>query len=780
MTLNPWHEKIEQSSGVHTSGGLRAERTHRDDADPCDGTAPHESDRVRGIIATVESGVYPVISVTLDGTITSWNAAAERLYGYAAAEVVGASINLIIPADRRDEFPMFIDWLRRGRPLVEFETVRVTKDAHKVDVRLSASAIRSSLAEPIEIVSITRDITEQRAAEEKFRLAVEACPNGMLMSDAAGNIVLVNGEIERMFGHRREELIGRPLEILLPERLRQLYARQHDAFGRESEPRRMVGCELVGLRQDGGEFPIEVSLNPIRTRDGVLVLSVMVDITERKRLDRLKEEFVSIVSHELRTPLTSIAGALGLLMGNAAGHLPETAVRLLKIAYTNGQRLVRLVNDILDLQKIEAGEVVYRLKCLDLRPLIEQTIDANRAFGDGFKVRIRLDERSVDGEALADPDRLAQVLTNLLSNAVKYSPADDEVVVAIERRDDHMRISVRDHGSGIPEEFKSRIFGRFAQVDSSDPRQKGGTGLGLSIVKQLVEQQGGKIGFEAAQGGGTIFYFELPASSSGRAGDDGVTQADIAKPSLLLCDGDTIASAALAEALRRAGFAIDAVSTATRANVLAIDASCAALLIDLQFLDLVGPGLIRQLRELPCHTNTPVILVSIDPAHTDGEPGFTALPVCGWLDKPSDREQLLRVIRQAVASINLTRPRILHLESDDELRRRMRDGLRSHAEVISAGSVDGARKALATLDFDLVVLDLAALGESDLDLLRHLYDHDGCAIPVLFFGADDAALTRRTTATLGTAHMSIDRMVRTLRRAIARQREPVRRTIEVA
>jgi signal transduction histidine kinase len=231
---------------------------------------------------------------------------------------------------------------------------------------------------------------------------------------------------------------------------------------------------------------------------------------ERKRLDRLKDEFVATVSHELRTPLTSIAGSLGLLMGNAAGKLPDAAVRLLAIAHTNSQRLVRLVNDILDIEKMESGQIIFKFVQVGVRPLIEQAIEANRGFAEGSGVRIRLEDAGAVCDVLADPDRLAQVVTNLLSNAIKFSPADNEVVVAIENGSDVVRISVRDHGPGISADFKPRIFERFAQADATNARQNGGTGLGLSIVKQIVDRLHGEVGFVDAPGGGTVFHVQLP------------------------------------------------------------------------------------------------------------------------------------------------------------------------------------------------------------------------------------------------------------------------------
>jgi signal transduction histidine kinase len=233
---------------------------------------------------------------------------------------------------------------------------------------------------------------------------------------------------------------------------------------------------------------------------------------ERKRLERMKDEFVSTVSHELRTPLTSIAGSLGLLMGNDAVGLSKSAARLLEIAHTNSARLVRLVNDILDVEKLESGRVVFDLKKTKLMPLIEQTVDAISGYAEGHGVKVRIEAATATDDVRADTDRLAQVLTNLLSNAIKFSPRDGEVVIAVEKETEGnaLRITVRDHGTGIPPDFKARIFERFAQADATDTRRKGGTGLGLSIAKQIVDRLGGELGFGDAPGGGTVFHVELP------------------------------------------------------------------------------------------------------------------------------------------------------------------------------------------------------------------------------------------------------------------------------
>jgi PAS domain S-box-containing protein len=370
---------------------------------------------------------------------------------------------------------------------------------------------------------VARDASVPR---EILAALIEVCPFSIMVVGSLGKIVLANSETERMFGYARDELIGQTVDLLVPARLRAAHARHRAQFA--AHPGTLLARNLRGGRKDGTEFPVEVSLTPVHTKDEILVLGVIVDISERLRMEGLKDEFVATVSHELRTPLTSIGGALSLLINEAGGALPVKAKRLLTIAHANSQRLVRLVNNILDMEKIESGKVVFVQKRIEVRSLVEEAIEANRVFADGFGVRIRLDPASVSGEIRGDPDWLFQVVTNLLSNAVKFSPTAERVEVAIENAGGNIRISVRDHGHGVPEAFKRRIFEKFAQADASDARQLGGTGLGLSIVKQIVTRLGGEVGFDDAPGGGAVFHVAFPrfarTAECIAAADEGVSR----------------------------------------------------------------------------------------------------------------------------------------------------------------------------------------------------------------------------------------------------------------
>jgi signal transduction histidine kinase len=486
--------------------------------------------------------------------------------------------------------------------------------------------------------------------------------------------------------------------------------------------------------------------------------------TERKRLDRLKDEFVATISHELRTPLTSIAGSLGLLMGNAAGNLPKRMARLLAIAHTNCQRLVRLVNDILDIEKMEAGRVVFNFTRVEVRSLAEQAIEANRGFAEGYGVRIRLEDACTASDVRADPDRLLQVVTNLLSNAIKFSPPDNEVVVAIEKGPDVVRLSVRDHGPGIPADFKPLIFEKFVQADARDARQQGGTGLGLSIVRQIVDRLSGEVGFADAPGGGTIFHVQVPCwDHVSSLAIDRDAKPDAAR--LLLCEDDLDTALTLREQIRQAGFATDFAYTTHDALTRAAATRYHAILVDLQLPDGDGISLILSLRELPQYRETPIIVVSADPSRGREDLRSSKLNVLDWLSKPVDFDRLMRMLAKSVAHSASRRPRILHVDNDNAVAR----ALSEIADVVTVSSMEEAQHALKAGDFDLAVLDVALAKAASPNLLPELRDSKGNAIPVVVFSAKDAksADDARGQVAAARSHSSVDGLVASVRDCLA-------------
>ena len=349
---------------------------------------------------------------------------------------------------------------------------------------------------------------EVRSQATRQQAVFDSTLDAIITLNVSGSIESVNRAAQTLFGYESHELSRRDFSCLVD-----ITQEMEGSFLSRLKASSGVGQgvlkQTTALRKDGTRFHVEVALSEMRLPDGLHLVAAVRDISERKRIERMKDEFVSTVSHELRTPLTSIAGSLGLLKGGAAGPLPDTAGRLISIAANNSERLVRLINDILDMEKIAAGSMPFDMEPVGLRSMLGRSVEGLTGFADQFGVKLVL-EPGEEIEVNGDADRLVQVATNLLSNAAKFSPAGAVVEVRLSTHRDSARVSVRDHGPGIPEAFRDRIFSKFAQADSSDNRQKGGTGLGLAIAREIVEKHGGRLHFETEIGRGTVFHFDLP------------------------------------------------------------------------------------------------------------------------------------------------------------------------------------------------------------------------------------------------------------------------------
>ena len=355
-----------------------------------------------------------------------------------------------------------------------------------------------------------------RNSEAHLRAIVDNIIDGLITIDSNGRIRSFNPACEEIFGYKPSEALGRNVSMLMPRS----DAAQHDTYmqnyARTGEARFMgARREVKGRHKSGRLIDLEVSVSQIRVDNEVLFSGAIRDITERKQIDRLKSEFISTVSHELRTPLTSILGSLSLLRSGTLGEISAKAERMIALAHANGGRLSALINDILDVEKIEAGAMEFKQTPEELRDVIDQAVEHMSGFAKPAGVAIETADIAPDIMLDTDRDRLLQVFANLLSNAVKFSPRGGTVSVDATMRGDKVRVSVSDQGPGIPEEFQARIFQKFAQADASDSRQKGGTGLGLNICKSIVERLGGEIGFKSEAGVGTTFYFDLPARRVG-------------------------------------------------------------------------------------------------------------------------------------------------------------------------------------------------------------------------------------------------------------------------
>ena len=345
-----------------------------------------------------------------------------------------------------------------------------------------------------------RQQVRQRTLE--LSAILDHAAESILIFDSEGRIERANPATAALFGLEPAQLSGRALTELLP------------SLAEPDQALRTQPSELIGRHAAGHRLELEISLSQYELAGQLHYIGVLRDIGQRKQVERLKSEFVSTVSHELRTPLTSIKGSLGLLAGGVAGPLPEAAVNLVQIAQSNSERLISLVNDILDIEKLESGQAGLHLESLDLRHQLQQALAHNQGYADSFAVHLQLDDQHLptDCRVNADALRLQQVLSNLISNAVKFSPPGQTVEVRARLEGRSAHVEVTDHGPGIDPAFQSRIFHKFAQADSSDTRQQGGTGLGLSICKTLIERMHGQIGYTSTLGSGTTFHFDLPAA----------------------------------------------------------------------------------------------------------------------------------------------------------------------------------------------------------------------------------------------------------------------------
>ncbi len=344
---------------------------------------------------------------------------------------------------------------------------------------------------------------------EHTQTILDTLLDGIMTIDAAGIIQYSNPAAQRCFGYQPEELIGQNVSMLMPSPHSE--ADNSDLFNYQTtEVGPIIGREVEGLRSDGHLFPLELTVTEITHIGKLEYLCILRDISERKRIERMKNEFIATVSHELRTPMTAISGALGLISGGIFGILPDKAAEMINIANQNSKRLTYLINDLLDFEKMAAGQMQYQFEQQPLTPLLEQAIAAHSTYEKKQTIHLRLLSLNQPIEVNVDGQRLMQVLANLLSNAIKFSPPDGIVTLAAELTGQTVRVSVSDQGPGVSRAFQTRLFERFSQADGSNTRPKGGTGLGLAISRELILAMGGSIGYQDAPGQGACFWFELP------------------------------------------------------------------------------------------------------------------------------------------------------------------------------------------------------------------------------------------------------------------------------
>lgn len=688
-----------------------------------------------------------------------------------------------------------------------YESVHVDGTGREVPVEVTLQVIEPN-GEPPRFVAVVRDISERKAAENRIRLFKQVLDqsNDMIyMIDPASlRFLYVNHAVRRFWNRTLEEVVDHRIVDVIPDfdeaGFRELSA---PLFSGEKE---VVLYETTHRRPDGDIVPVEVALQLIAPSDGILrFVAIVRDVTERKAAEQAKREFISTISHELRTPLTSIKGSLDLITAGAVGKVDPKVGSLVTIARKNSDRLVRLINDILDMEKLEAGKMDMQFDEVELTAFLHEAVEANRAYGERLGVGLEFHDPGFPIPVRADRDRLMQIMANLLSNAAKFSNPGEKVEITAEVTGSKVRVSVSDTGAGIPEKAQATIFDKFTQADASDQRQKGGTGLGLGITKMMVEAHGGKIDFVSRVGEGTTFFFDLDllqesgdtgGNTGGNTGGD--TQADTGAdarsdtraeqdyaddlnlPHVLVCEDDQDIAQLLRMILENARFKVSVARTAAEAKEMISDNKFDAVTLDLGLPDKNGLTLLKELGRDPSLDHLPVVVVSATASKDKRRLQGAGVRVLDWIEKPIRDRQLVRILEDAVGQSGEQGAHILHVEDDPHIRQIVASIIGERARVCTAATVEEARFKLGKKRFDLVILDMSLPDGSGADLLPLMNAAPQKATPVLVFSAQEVTdeVVRHVNGVLVKSRASNEDLLHMIDSVVMQNARVVRRAAE--
>ncbi len=498
---------------------------------------PSEEDRAAWVAAIVDSSDDAIVSKTLDGLITSWNRAAERIFGWTAAEAVGRSITIVIPPDRLAEEEDILARIKQGEKIEHFKTTRMRKDGTRFEISLTVSPIKNAKGEVIGASKIARDISARLHGDEAIaRLAaiVNSADDAIVSKTLDGVITSWNRAAQAMFGWTAAEAVGQRITLIIP---RERWHEEDEVLARVRKGESIDHFDTVRVRKNGERIDVSLTVSPVKDARGRIIGASKIarDVSDRKRaeaertkllqtvqqareeaeeLNRSKDQFLAVLSHELRTPLNAIFGWARMLQSAAMDE--ATSRRAIDAILRNATAQVQLVEDLLDVSRIITGKMRLDVQWLDLKSVIESALDAVQpaASAKGLKIETVLDPNA--GPVVGAADRLRQVVWNLLMNAIKFTPRDGRVQVHLRKLKSHVEIVVSDSGEGIQPEILPFIFDRFRQGDSTTTRPHGGLGLGLALVRHLVDLHGGRVrAASEGPGRGATFVVELPVAILG-------------------------------------------------------------------------------------------------------------------------------------------------------------------------------------------------------------------------------------------------------------------------
>jgi PAS domain S-box-containing protein len=594
-----------------------------------------------------------------------------------------------------------------------------------------------------------------RQAEAKYRSIFDNAVEGIFQLSPEGRWLSANPAVAGIFGYKDVPEFLAEANSQKP-RMYSDAARRREFLEQLKERGVVAKFESQCTRPDESKIWISESAHVVRDAEtgDEHIEGTVEDITERmeaevarREVERMKNEFVSVVSHELRTPLTSIRGSLGLLAAGRMGELSPQAQRMLGIAVSNTDRLVRLVNNILDIERLESGEITLDKQMCDVATIMSAAADVMRPMAEKFGVSLAVTPEKA--QLWADPDRITQVITNLLSNAIKYSPHKGTVWLSGELRDSEMLFVVRDQGRGIPSDKLETIFQRFQQVDTSDAREKGGTGLGLAICLSIARQHGGNIWVKSKLGEGSSFFFTVPGAQPKKEESTQPAVLPATGHRVLICDDDASVRSVIGSILESQGYEVVLAASGQEAVERAARQHPDAIMMDIMMPGMDGWQTMAALKEKPETREVPVIVTSVLRPMTEGPSGESIPP---WIQKPVDETKLSHTLEQVLAS-HPRSARVLLVEDDMDLARVVIATLERHGmETFHAKTGREAIELSQKTNPDLLVLDLILPEVDGFEVVSWLRRHGRlCDIPLVVYTAKDLTEEDREQLRLGAS-----------------------------